>query len=469
MLTKMPRLLLVTIGLLALLGFFALGVLIAHPLKENGLDFQAFYCASQAVAHHANPYLNEPLHDCEMRTSPAFFGTYANVTVPAPLPPYALVLLMPFALAPYAIAKVLWTLLLSGCIILIPVLIAKLARVPLWVAAAASVVAVAGTTMLQLALAPLPIALLCLCALLVRERRWNLAAVCAVLAMMEPHVALPADLALFLFIPALRWRLALGGFALGGISLVASGPATLAWYFTSLLPAHALSELNNLGQFSLTTLLYHAGIPGSIALRAGSLQYALMVIIGIWGGRELARRFGDGAYLVFVPAACSVIGGSFIHLSEIAIAIPLACMLAQRLGTSFAWAALVMVAIPWESIFNWAFLAPFAGISLLWLIWYRWRPMPLILLLGAFAMMLVDIRLHAVAVSEFMIVHPESARIAPVLPSASSDITWAAFNALSTGGPFWWVEKSLTLVALGLLLAIIAGIFRRPAQGLKTI
>jgi hypothetical protein len=469
MLNKTPPLLLLTIGLLALLGFVALDVLIAHPLKENGLDFQAFYCASQAVGHHANPYLNQPLHDCEMRTSPAFFGTYRNVTVPAPLPPYALALLVPFAFLPYAIAKVLWTLVLSACIVMIPVLIAKLARIPISVAVAASVVAVAGTTMLQLALAPLPIALLCLTALLVRERRWNLAAVCGVIAMIEPHVALPADLALFLFVPALRWRLAAGAFALGAISLLATGPVTLAWYFTTLLPAHAVSELNNLGQFSLTTLLYHAGVPAAIALRAGSLQYAAMVVFGIWGGGRLAHRFGDGAYLVFVPAACSVIGGSFIHLSEIAIAIPLACMLAQRLGTSLAWAALVLISVPWESIFNWAFLAPFAGISLLWLIWHRWRPMPLILLLGAIAMMLVDIRLHAVAVSEFMLVHAESARIAAVPPDASSDVTWAAFNALSASGPFWWVEKGLTLMALGFLLSIIAGIFRKPAQGVKTI
>ncbi|MFN2529576.1 MAG: glycosyltransferase 87 family protein [Candidatus Baltobacteraceae bacterium] len=458
----------ITFGLLAVLGFLSVGIFATHLPKENGLDFQAFYCGSQAVAHHANPYTNQPLHDCEARTSPAFFTNNRNVTVPAPLPPYALVLLVPFAMLPYTIAKMVWILLLAGCIVLIPFLIVRIAGLPLSVAAAASIIAVAGTTMLQLALAPLPIALLCITALLVRQKRWNAAAACGTLSMIEPHVALPVCLALFFFVPALRLRFVAGATALACLSLLATGPRVLLWYFTDLLPAHAVSEFNNLGQFSLTTLLYHAGVPGQLALRAGSLEYALMVVFGIWAALGLSRRYNDGAYLVLVPAACSVVGGSFMHLSEIAIAIPLACMLAQQTRSSVSWVALALLAIPWEAIFNWAFLVPFACLSLVWLIWYRWKPMPLILLLSAVALTLIDLRLHAIAVNEFLSVHAQ-AQIAAVRPDASSDVTWAAFNALSSNGPFWWVEKSFTLVALALLIAVLAATFRKSVQGISSI
>ncbi|GAC1389329.1 MAG: hypothetical protein NVSMB31_05160 [Vulcanimicrobiaceae bacterium] len=456
---------------LAALGLFLLIMLWVHPLRENGLDFQAFYCGAQAISHHASPYLNQPLHDCEASTSPSFFAMFPNVTVPAPLPPYALALFIPFALLPFALAKTFWFGLMLVCTAGVVVLISRLARLPLSIAAAAAGVAILAPTVLQMALAPLPIALLALSAFFCAQKRWNAAAVAMTAAMIEPHVALPAALALFLFIPALRVRLALGALALAIMSLALVGPQTLFWYFTVLLPGHAGSELNNMGQFSLTTLLFHAGVPGALALRLGSLQYAVMLVFGIFIGRVLSKRFDEPAYLVLAPAACSVIGGAFIHLSEIAVAIPLVCMLAQRTRTHLAWVAMALLAVPWEAVFNWAFFAPFAVLSLAWIVWYRWRPMPVLLMLGSLAILMVNLRLHIVSVQEFFIAHAGSMHIAPVAPDASSDITWAAFNALAPGSSFWWFGKVLTIAALALLLVTMLQIARArtSSQQFKTI
>lgn len=458
-----------TFGTLGALAFALLINLWIHPMRENGLDFQAFYCGAKALAAHASPYLNQPLHDCERSNSPAFFALYPNVTIPAPLPPYALGLFIPLSALPYALAKALWFATMLASTALVVLLIAKLARMPVSIALAAAGTAILGPTVLQLALAPLPIALLTLTAFLASQKRWNATAVCMTLSMIEPHVALPAALALFLWIPALRWRLAAGAALLGLASLLLMGPHGLVWYFTVLLPEHAVSELNNLGQFSLTTMLYHTGVPGALAVRIGSLQYAFMLVFGIWIARVLYKRFEDPAYIVLGAAACSVIGGSFIHLSEIAVAVPLASMLAWRVRSSAAWWALALLAAPWEAVFNWAFLAPFAAASVAWIVWYRWKPMPLLIMLGSFAIVLVDLNLHAVAVSEFLAAHVTSAYIAPVAAGASSDVPWAAFNALEPASRFWWLEKSLTLGALGLVLVVMMKIARPRAQELKTI
>jgi hypothetical protein len=75
-------------------------------------DFRAFYCGGAAIAQGANPYLEEPLHSCERRTrmttKPAFL---ASVTVPAPLPPYALVAFAPLSRLPFPLAAALYGLL----------------------------------------------------------------------------------------------------------------------------------------------------------------------------------------------------------------------------------------------------------------------------------------------------------------------------------------------------------------------
>jgi len=435
--------------------------LFVYPVKANGLDFQAFYCAGKAIAQHANPYLNQPMHDCELATSPPFFKLYPNVTVPAPLPPYALALFVPFALLPYLSAKLLWWALLLGTVALISWLTFKLSGLPLAVCIAASAVAVAGPSIPQLALAPVPIALLCLAAFFVRRQRWNGAAVCAVLAMIEPHVTLPADVALFLFVPAMRWRLVGGAALLGILSLLATGPPVFIWYFTTLLPAHAASEVNNLGQFSLTTMLYHVGLSKHTAIAVGSIQYAIMVVTGIWLGARLCNRFGDRALLVLTPAAFSVMGGSFIHLSEIAVAVPLACVLAARGKTTLAWLGVLLLAVPWESVVNWAFLAPSAALALVWILWSRWRTMPLLLLLGSMAFVLLDVRLHITAVTAFLDSHATSAYIGPAKPGASAELTWQAFNALQSTGPLWWSEKAVTFSAFAIMLVLAIRLLRQ--------
>ncbi|MGZ3517354.1 MAG: glycosyltransferase family 87 protein [Vulcanimicrobiaceae bacterium] len=449
----LPRSLRWTIAILLALAIAGISSLWFHPFVDNGYDFQAFYCGGAAVAHGANPYLNEPLHSCEAHASPAIARKFRNVTVPAPLPPYALALFIPFSLLPFLWAKILWWVILVASIGVCGWAIARLTGLPTLTAYAASAVAIALPTLPQGALAPVPIALLFAAAYCIARERWTAAAICAAFATIEPHVALPVEVALFLFLPAMRLRLLAAGIAFAIFSLVVSGPHTTLYYFHTLLPQHAVSEVDNLAQFSLTTMLYHLGLGAPLAVRIGSMQYTLMLAGGVWLGWMLSKRYDDRAYLVAAPAACAVIGGSFIHLSEIAVVTLLACMLAARTNTNRAWAAVVLLAVPWEQMINWATLSALGSICLILLVWPRWRPMPALLILVLIALSLIFVRLHIFEVESMTQTYVSTSHIMAPPPNAPVDVTWKAYNDTSTVFPIWWIGKILTYTGLGLMLA----------------
>lgn len=452
-LAMLPRSLKWTIGILLALALAATANLWIHPVVDNGFDFQAFYCGGAVIAERANPYLDQPLHDCEAQAAPALSRKFQNVTVPAPLPPYALAFFVPLSLLPFLWAKIVWWLILLASIAVSAWVVARLSRLPLPCAIAASALAIGMPSIPQGGLAPVPIALLFLAAYFARRERWTATVVCGALAMIEPHVALPVDAALFLFVPAVRWRFAVAALALAVLSLCVAAPHTSLFYFTSLLPHHAASEVNNLAQFSLTTLLYHLGIPAATAVRIGSVQYAFMVVVGVSLGHHIARRYGDRAFLVAVPAACSVMGGSFIHLSEIAVATLLACMLASRTGANRAWIAVALLAVPWENVINWAPFATIAPACLIVLVWWRWKPMPLLLITASITLVLFFARAHILEVGAMTQTFVSTSHIRKPAPDAPVDVTWKAFNDTSIVFSIWWFDKAMTFAGLGLLLA----------------
>ena len=122
--------------------------------------------------------------------------------------------------------------------------------------------------------------------------------------------------------PKTRLTLAVAFAALAALSLVVLGPGVNLEYFTSVLPAHALSEVTRDTQLSLTAVLTAIHVSPDAAVRAGTLWYAAMLVIGILAAGLLAKRTRNAAYLVCVPPAFAVFGGTFIHVTQIAAAIP---------------------------------------------------------------------------------------------------------------------------------------------------
>ena len=416
------------------------------PRGIVGYDFLAFWCGARAVLAGANPYVTAPLHACEVANAPALFLNFPNLTVPAPLPPYALALFGPLSYLPFVVARALWWLLLVACVLMEARLIQRLTKRSYAFGFAACGLALTGPVIVQGALAPLPIVLLTAGALALQNARWWRGSALVAAAMIEPHMALPAALAVFFFLPRTRLPLATFGFVAGALAFLAVGPQIFVSYFTAVLPVHALSELDNLGQDSLTALLHHLGVADALALHAGSAQYAFVVVLAIVVAGRLARREHDTAWLVLLPAAFAMIGGEFVHLSEIAMAIPLAAVLAVRKGGS-AWFALAFLAVPGEAAINDSIFAlPAALFTALLLREVRVPTLRVVaatvvvagfaLIAHVFAVQQVGVALHALA-------DPGDASL--------SSISWGEWNRLSYIGPAWWIQKAFTLVPLVLL------------------
>ncbi len=145
--------------------------------------------------------------------------------------------------------------------------------------------------------------------------------------MIEPQIALPAAAALFVAFPPIRLALAFVIVLLGAISIASVGLAQTLGYVTTVLPAHALSEVSRDNQYSLSTVMTALGVPDARAALAGSISYVIVGTLGVLVALRLRRRYADPAIVLLVPPAFSLLGGSFVHTGEIAAAVPASLLL----------------------------------------------------------------------------------------------------------------------------------------------
>jgi hypothetical protein len=317
-------------------------------------DFHAFYCGGAAVLRGADPYAAASIGACESLVQP--FGLHhmrSGVIAPVPFPGYAFALFAPFALMPYAAAAVLWLLLLAACTVAAGMMLAHLAKAPLWwcfaLLAASYPVAVLGLG----EVAPIALAALCAAALALRAQRYGFFAACLAAVAVLPQVAGPAFLAALIFAPRARRAAAIAIAAIAALDLLVTGPGAAFEYFTRVLPAHARSEIGYIAQYGLTWILHGAGASDRVALDAGELSYAVMVAAGITCAAVLARRARDLAFLAVLPPAFALTGGPFVHYSEITLAFPaLVLLLRWTRGGPYALAAaaVVLLCVPWQWI-----------------------------------------------------------------------------------------------------------------------
>ena len=313
-------------------------------------DFRAFYCAGAAIAQHANPYLEEPLRGCEAHAGPPAEPAFLKpVALPAPLPPYALALFVPFGLLPFPVAAVLYGLLLIAAMTAATALYARVTGVSsvllnvVFAAITATVTYYVGQ--------PVPVVFLALAAaaLFARNGRWAAAGACAVAASIEPHVALPALAGMFVALPRTRLPIVVSGAALGAAGVLAVGLATSVAYVRDVVPAHALANAFE-WQFSLTSVLTSLGVAAPLAIRCGELMFASMVALGVAVALRLRTLTGDAAVMVLVPPAFGVFGGVHVHFQQLAVAFPAILYVYARYPQVRALAAggLALAMIPWN-------------------------------------------------------------------------------------------------------------------------
>ncbi len=330
------------IGLGLVVTSFALA---RHGTVEHQ-SFKAFYCAGAAVAQHRDPYRVEPLRTCERQFEPAPMP--AGYVEPAPLPGYALVPFAVLSKLPPRLAAELFAVLSALAAIGAAACIAAI--VP--ASAPAVLLALVPLTLLNVSYgetAPLALAALCFSAYMLCTGRWWAAGCAAVLAMVQPNVGLTAAIALFLFVRETRLAIALTGGALAALSVAALGVAQNQEYFSAVLPLLAKAEIVASDQYSLSRLLYVAGIPTGAALLLGKVWFVTTAVFGVWAAGMLARS-GRREFLVLLPPAAVLLLGIYLHDIQILIALPAAIAIAVRSPESrriLAAAAVAMLAAVW--------------------------------------------------------------------------------------------------------------------------
>lgn len=344
------RFLFIAALLAVVLGAGAVTHYVRHPsvpLDTQGyaLDFRVLYCGAETVRLGRDPYLVEPLRTCEHRIHREY-GEPDWAVTPLPLPSYAIAAFVPLTWLPFDAAKIVWLVLL-------------LLAVVLAVAALASIVEKSTLAVLLILLptvgilnfvygepVPLAIAALCLAAYLVERQHYGWAAIVAALSVVEPHIALPAIVALFVLVPQTRLPLTITLVAIGAFGLGTFGLGRNVEYFTVALPAQAHAELLVSDQYSLAHMLYLFGVPGGLALALGSLSYAVTTLLGILLARRLAPPLERPALYVLLPVATAMLGGPYVHIVQIACAIPAALLLAPL--SWFARIAIALLVVRWD-------------------------------------------------------------------------------------------------------------------------
>jgi hypothetical protein len=345
-------------AVLAVLGIIALRDLTrlgdAAPWRTMD-DFADFYCAGAALNAGASPYTYEPLRTCEHAVNAGasfrgrLFAVNPGIAIPAPQPPFDF---LPFrALARLTVPQ---ARLIDAVAILLAVVLcaAALARlgVPLDVALAALALSTGFVELNTGQIVPFALLALALCGLALAAGYDLAAGVAAVLTAVEPTLGVPVVAAVLLFAPRARLAILLTATLLAAASVAQLGLHGTIAYLMRVLPAHAASEIHFPYQYSLTYVLAYLGVPAAIAQPAGELSYFALVGIGLWLGVRSARALRRRELLVFLPAACAVAGGAFVHQEELCFALPAALILAVasrgRLQ-AVAAAAVCVLSVPW--------------------------------------------------------------------------------------------------------------------------
>lgn len=304
-------------------------------------DFRAFFCAARVFAAGDDPYRTAPLLACERRATGA---GVADAVDPAPFPPYFFAVLAPLAHLPYGAANALWVAMIVAASLAAIPLVAALGGVPRRLVAPCVAVLGYATSVPFGELPPFVLACVAGTGVLLERGRPRAAAFVAAGAALEPHVALPLFVSLVAFVPRTRLVLAGACAALGLASLAHHG-ATLWAEYPAVLALHARSELPTKIQYSLAWLAWALGAPEATALRLGAAQYAATVGAALLAVRPLAQRFRSPALFAIFPVTATLVGGTFIHLGQLAIALPFAFFLVGRTEGRIRTGALAATAV----------------------------------------------------------------------------------------------------------------------------
>jgi hypothetical protein len=454
--------------LLVALGLLAVAAIrdVAHlgdalPWRQL-YDFADFYCAGDALDRGADPYRYEPLHACEHRVSGnAALRADAARVVPAPLPPYDFPPFMLAARLGFPTARAI-----DAVAIVLAVVVAvwglSLVAISLDVAALALLLP-AGFVLLNAGqVVPFALVALVFCGVALARRRERAAGILAALTLVEPHLGLPVCVAVLWWARRARSGLVATAFVLGVLGILTIGVAGTAEYLARVLPAQAAAETAYVYQYSLTYLLRTIGASAAGALAAGQFSYVGMVVLGVWLSQRVAARLERPELVAYLPAAFSVIAGPYVHMVDLAVAVPAALVLvtaSHGAARNLAVVTVCLLAVPWIPVWitKKLFLAALFVVAALLVRVRADRAVSI----AAFASIAVAIYLlELVPPAPFLAATPGA-----FTPSDLAQAAWSAYvAALGPQSTTWLVVKLPTWAALlGIIGASFAALHEERA------
>jgi hypothetical protein len=269
---------------------------------------------------------------------------------------------------------------------------------------------------------------------------------------------------LFVWQPRTRAVLVPIALLLAGVSFAALGWDKNVEYVTRVLPYHALSEIGSNRQFSLSAIVHALGGSNSWALRAGFFSYLGMASIGIVLAQRAATGFKNEAFLVAVPPVAAMIGGSFLHVTQIAAAIPLGLLVLREAPQYRMWllTALICLAIPWLWIYE-PLLIGLAVVFGFYLVWDATRQNAGLAFACAAVVFIVLSALNAWSGGHAPNGAVAAAASVPI-PPQYAEASWATANLgyWSSGSAVSWAYRAPTWCGLLLIFATVLATYRRP-------
>lgn len=433
------------------LGIVAAGIYRIAVPEFDGSDFTAFYCAGQTLQNGQDPYREIPLGDCEHVHSrnPVMLS---GVIIPAPLPPYALWGFAQFSRVRYETAGRLFALLSIAAAGFAIALLICVTSMPLLAILSAAFTA-AFPAIIDGQFVALTLFSLVLSGWLLIKGREELAAFSAAATMFEPHIGLAVCASLFIWRPRARLPLLVIGIAALLISATAMPLQFFLEYVRDVLPAQAASESTWWRQLSLTSALTLFAVPEQTALTLAAAQYLISIILGVAVAQPVASRLGSPAAIAIIPPLFAVVGGTYIHGSQLLLAVPAALLLARSLPVT-ASLGVIGVVIDWTTIR---------------LLWTMLLAVPTAATIAYYSRRLVRDALQAMIIVGLIAVAATRVQptifidsLIPVVPHAYAQVSWAAFTHAATPSVtqqrFECLAKMLTWTALLVLCSLT---FRR--------
>ncbi|MBV8370199.1 MAG: hypothetical protein JO036_14930 [Candidatus Eremiobacteraeota bacterium] len=417
------------------------------------IDFHVFWCAGKVTAQHANPYTVEPLRSCEHAQGASGLRMAPNEVIPFVLPAYDLVPFRALAQLPSQFSAAVFSAAAVIALVFGIFLIARTTETPLAASAGALGLSAGLPSLVLGQIVPFELLFMGVAAWALRTNRPRLAGACAALSLAEPHAGVFVVTSLLLFVPRSRPAIAVGVVALFAVWTMQTGLRTELSY-PAVLRGQAAAEANFSEQYSATYAATLAGLPKPAALVVGAVSSAALFGLALWLARKLAPAMSAPA-LVYVPAACAVTSGTYVHLPQIALAVPAALLVLlharPRGARALGAVAVMLLAVPWPYAIDLKQVLAAALLAVGLVAWYvgggyRWA-----------AIAVVTCWIVLIPFENRPPAPQPSPRIARAAPNASPTVSWAALvDQVTSRTPRSRGEKAPTWLGLVALLAAAA-------------